>query len=43
MSSSNEHLTRREKLSIMYQDFRKFMYNREKGEVMGRNAESWGR
>lgn len=24
-------------------DFGKFIYNKEKGEVLGRNANSWGR
>ncbi len=37
-----EHQTRKEKLVVMYTNFRIFLYNKEKGEVMGRNAESWG-
>ncbi|CAB4037130.1 sodium potassium-transporting ATPase subunit beta-1-like [Paramuricea clavata] len=38
-----EHPTRTEQLTIMYTSFRIFLYNEEKGEVMGRTAESWGK
>lgn len=36
------NLTHKEKATIMYNNFRVFLYNKDKGEVMGRNAESWG-
>lgn len=36
------NLTRKRKAEIMYHDIRVFLYNKENGEVMGRNAESWG-
>ena len=36
------NLTRKEKAAIMYNDIRVFLYDKEKGEVMGRSAESWG-
>ena len=38
----NAHISRKDKAAMMYESFRVFMYNKEKGEVMGRNAESWG-
>ncbi|XP_028401537.1 sodium/potassium-transporting ATPase subunit beta-1-like isoform X2 [Dendronephthya gigantea] len=38
-----EKLTYKQKGTIMYNNFRVFLYNKEKGEVMGRNAESWGK
>lgn len=36
-------LTRKEKAALMYSNFRTYLYNKESGEVMGRDAESWGR
>ena len=36
------HLTRKERAEAMLASIRIFLYNKETGEVMGRNAESWG-
>lgn len=44
MASSNKvEPTRSEQLSIMYKDICVFLYDKEKGEVMGRDGASWGR
>ena len=42
MAEEKGHLTRKQQMTIMYQSFSVFLYNKDTGEVMGRNAESWG-
>ena len=43
MAEEKEHLTRKEQMTMMYESFTVYLYNKETGEVMGRNRESWGK